>query len=82
MNSTALQGSALLAKTDAFFAPRLVTMQSIPDHRAEKTKDVAHRTRDHDERNGSDQIKWFDEINRPDHVRPENEIDDRLRPAD
>jgi hypothetical protein len=30
----------------------------------------------------SHRIEWFKEINRLDHVRPENEIQDRLRPAD
>jgi hypothetical protein len=28
-------------------------MQSVPDHCADKTKDVPHRSRHHDERNGS-----------------------------
>ena len=57
-------------------------MQPVPDHRAEKTKDIADETRDRDERNGRRQIEWFDEIHRLDHVRPENKIENRLRPAD
>jgi hypothetical protein len=57
-------------------------MQFIPDNRDEKTKDVSDRSRDHDERNRSHRIEWFNDVNRLDHVRPENEIDDRLGPAD
>lgn len=82
MNSTALPRSALLAKTRAFFAPRLVAMQSIPDNRAEKTKDVSDYSSDQDEGNRSHWIEWFNEVNLLNHVRPKNEIDDWLRPAD
>ena len=57
-------------------------MQSVPDHRAEKTKDISDETRDRDERNGRRWIEWLDEVHRLDHVRPENEIENRLRPAD
>ena len=57
-------------------------MQPVPDHRAEKTKDISDETRDRDERNGRRWIEWLDEVHRLDHVRPENEIEDRLRPAD
>jgi len=57
-------------------------MQAIPDHRAQKTKDVSDDGSDQDERNRSHWIEWFNEVNRFDHVRPENEIDDRLRPSD
>ena len=56
-------------------------MQPVPDHRAEKTKDISDETRDRDERNGRRWIEWLDEVHRLDHVRPENEIEDRLRPA-
>ena len=57
-------------------------MQPIPDHRAEKTKDITDDTRDRDERNGRRWIEWFDELHRLDHVRPKNEIENRLRAAD
>ena len=57
-------------------------MQSVPDHRAQKAEDVSNHTRDHDEGNRSDRIKRFDDVNRLGHVRPKNEIDDRLRSAD
>jgi len=42
-------GSPSLAKGEAFFALGLATMQPIPGHRAEKTKDIADDTRDRDE---------------------------------
>ena len=57
-------------------------MQPVPDQRAEKTKDVSDHTSDYDERNGRRRIEWFDEVHPLDHMRPENEIEDRLRPAD
>jgi hypothetical protein len=57
-------------------------MQSVPNHRADKTEDVSDYGRDHDKGNRSHWIEWFNEIDRLDHVRPENEIQDRLRPAD
>lgn len=57
-------------------------MQFIPDERAKKTKDVADHGSDHDECDRSERIEWLNEVNRLNHVRPENEIDDRLRPPD
>jgi hypothetical protein len=57
-------------------------MQSVPKHRAEKTEDVSGHSSDHDKGNRSNGIEWFNEVNRLDHVRPENEIEDRLRPAE
>jgi hypothetical protein len=57
-------------------------MQSVPDHRAEKTEDVSNHTREHDEGNRSQWIEWFNNINRLDHMCLENEIEDRLRPTD
>jgi len=56
-------------------------VQSVPDHRAEKTKEISNRSSDHDQCNCSYWVEWFNEINRLDHVCPENEIEDRLRPA-
>jgi hypothetical protein len=84
MNSSVLAGLALLAKTDAFFAgvPELPSMQFIPDHCAEEAEHVSDHSCDHDQRNRSHRIEWFDEVNRLDHVRPENEIEDGLRPAE
>ena len=52
------------------------------DHRDEKTKDISDDTRDRDERNGRRWIEWLDDLHRLDHVRPENEIENRLLPAD
>lgn len=60
----------------------LPPMQFIPDHRADEAEDVSNHSGDHNEDDRSHQIEWFNEVNRLDHVRPENEIDDRLRPAD
>jgi len=57
-------------------------MQPIPDDRAEKTKKVPNHASNRDERGGSEQIERFDEVNRLDHVCPENEIADRLGPAE
>jgi hypothetical protein len=57
-------------------------MQPVPDHGAEKTKDISDETRNYDEHNRRLRIEWFDEVHRLDHVRPENEIEDRLRLAD
>jgi hypothetical protein len=81
MNPPPLPGSALLAKTNAFFALGLLTMQPIPDDRADKTEDVSNHGSHHHERNCSQQIELFDEVNRLDHVRPENEVGDWLRPG-
>jgi hypothetical protein len=47
-----------------------------------KTEAVSDYSSDHDEDNRSHRIKRFDDVNRLGHVRPKNEIDDRLRPAD
>jgi len=81
MNPAAVQGSPLLAKTHAFFVPESAAMQAVPDHRAKKAKDVSDYSGDNDEGNRSHQIEWFNEVHRLDHVRPENEIEDRLRQA-
>jgi len=81
MNSPALSGLASVAKNHPFLAPWSVTMQSVPNNRTEKTKDVSDHGRDHDERNRSHRIEWFNEVNRLDHMCPENEIEDRLRPT-
>jgi len=82
MKSPQPADSALLAKGEAFFALCLARMQPVPDHRAEKTEDISDDTRDRDERNGRHWIEWLHDVNRLDHVRPENEIENRLRPPD
>ena len=61
---------------------RKLSMQSVPKHRAHKTNNVSGHRGDNDKRNRREEIERFDHINRLDHVRPENEIDDRLRPAE
>ena len=65
-----------------FRGANLLAVQPVPDHRAEKTKDISDDTRDRDERNGRRWIEWLDKVHRLDHMRPENEIENRLRPAD
>jgi hypothetical protein len=57
-------------------------MQSVPNKRAQKTEDVSNHGRNPDERDGSQGIERFDHVDRLDHVRPENEIDERLCPAE
>jgi hypothetical protein len=82
MSTPALRGLASIAKNHPFFALSLFATESIPDDRAKKTEAVFDYSRDHDKGNRSHWIEWFNEIDRLDHVRPENEIDDRLRPPD
>jgi hypothetical protein len=57
-------------------------MQFVPDHRSNKTKDVSDNYRDSDEDNRRQRIEWFDDVNRLDHMRPEDEVDDALRPTE
>jgi hypothetical protein len=64
-----------------FLRAWLASMQFIPDHCADEAKDVSNHSGDHNKDNRSRRIEWFNEVNRLNHVRPENEIDDRLRPA-
>jgi hypothetical protein len=54
-------------------------IQPVPDHGAYEAEDVSNRGRNHDEHNRRRRIEWSDEVHRLDHVRPENEIEDRLR---
>ena len=56
--------------------------QPVPDDGAYKAEDVSDHGRNYDEHNRRHRIEWFDELHRLDHVRPENEIENRLRPAD
>lgn len=73
--------SALLAKGEAFFALCLETVQTVPNHCAEKTKDISDHARNRDKRNDRCWIERLDDVYRLDHVRPENEIENRLSPA-
>jgi hypothetical protein len=59
-----------------------LSMQLLPNDRAKETEDVSNRGRNQNERNRCQKIERLDHIDRLDHVRPENEIDDRLRPAE
>ena len=81
MSTPALRGLASIAKNHPFFALSLFATESIPDDRTKKTEAVFDYSRDYDEDNRSHRIKRFDDVNRLGHVRPKNEIDDRLRPA-
>ena len=56
-------------------------MQPVPDYRAHKTKNVSDHGCENDQSKSSYRIEWFNDINRLDHVRPEDEIDDGLRPT-
>ena len=56
-------------------------MQPVPNHCAEKTKDISSDARNRDKRNDCCWIEWLDDVYRLDHVRPENEIENRLSPA-
>lgn len=85
--------SSAVAKGEAFLACAiscatqdsdrlLLSMQFVPDERADKTERVAGKERDDDENNCRFGIKCFDHIDRLDHVRPKNEVDYQLRPSD
>ena len=60
----------------------ILPMQSIPDQRAEKTKEISNRSSHHNQCTCGYWIELVNEINRLNHVGPENEIEDRLSPAD
>jgi len=57
-------------------------VQSVPDNRAHEAENVSDHPRNHDKCDRSERIEWLNEVNRLNHVRPENEIDDWLRPPD
>jgi hypothetical protein len=71
MNSLALLGLAFFAKLNAFFAP--VTDDAVGSKSPRRENQRGSR---------SHRIERFNEINGLGHVRPKNEIDDWLRPAD
>jgi hypothetical protein len=56
-------------------------MQFVPNDPADKAEDVSSERRDNNERKRCQRIERLDDINRLDHVRPENEINQRLRPV-
>ena len=57
-------------------------MQPVPDDGAYEAEDVSDHGRNHDEQNRRHRVEWFDELHRLDHVRPKNEIENRLGAAD
>ena len=57
-------------------------MQPVADGCACEAEDVSDHGRSHDERNRRHRIAWFEEVHRLDYVRPENQIENRLRAAD
>jgi hypothetical protein len=59
-----------------------LSADSIPDNRARETKDVLNQGCDGDEHNGRSEIERSNHVDWLDHVRPENEVDDRLCPTD
>ena len=57
-------------------------MQFVPDDGPYQSKDIASHKSDEDERNRCLWIERLDHVDGLDHVRPEHEIDKRLRPTD
>ena len=56
-------------------------MEFVPEDRAGETEDVSNDESDNNEGESGDGIECLDHVNRIDHMGPENEIDDRLRPT-
>ena len=56
-------------------------MEPVPDRCTGKTKDVSDGAHDRDQDDGCGRIERLDEVDRLDRVRPENEIENWLRPA-
>lgn len=56
-------------------------MQFVPEKCAYETEGVSHDESDYYERGRRFRIEGFDYINGIDHVGPENEIHQRLRPT-
>ena len=56
-------------------------MKSVPKTSAEIPKNVAREQGNNEKRDCGHGIEWPDDINRPNHMRPENEIEQRLGPA-
>jgi hypothetical protein len=74
-------GQSSLRRDETEIQAALLSMQFVPDQCAGKTKHVSEDGRDNDESNRRQRIERLDDVHRLDHVRPENEIDDRLRPS-
>ena len=56
-------------------------MEFVPEKCAHDTEGVSYDEGDDDERGGRFRVEGFDHINGIDHVGPENEIHQRLRPT-
>ena len=56
-------------------------MESVPQTSTAISKNVAREEGNDEESAGGYGIKRSDDIDWPDHVRPENEIEQRLRPT-
>lgn len=54
-------------------------MKFVPNDAAQVTEDIPTARREHEERDRRDRIKRGHSKVRANHVRPENEIEDRLR---
>ena len=57
-------------------------MDPIPNNSARVSENVSDKCCDADERNRRQRIERFDDIDRTNHVGPENEVDDPLCPAE
>jgi hypothetical protein len=56
-------------------------MDPVPNNPACVSENVSDKCRDADERNCRHRIEWFDDIDRANHVRPKDEINDGLSPS-
>ena len=57
-------------------------MKLVPNDSTDKSENITPEESDDYEGSRSHRIEWTDDVNRLDHVRPENEIDQRLSPTD
>lgn len=57
-------------------------MHPIPNLREDKAEDIARDTGHDDERHRRGEIKRLHDVRQVDHVHPEHEIDDCLRPPE
>ena len=74
-------GVAFLPFPPTFDRGNNLSMKSVPQTSTEIPKNVARDEGDNEKRDCGYGIKWSDDINRANHMRPENEIDQWLRPA-
>ena len=59
----------------------LRAVHPVPDVREDVPNDTSHNCSDDDNRDSRGEIKRFDGSRRVDHMRPETEVDEPLRPV-